>query len=213
MYRARFILFIAVVLTAGGCSQTVQPRGDNLGSVTQGTIPTSRESALANASQEDSAARLQMEAQISEGCVKAWRTAMSGDTDGSLRQLDQLAKTYPSVGTISMMRGQILQHAGRKQEALQAYKQAVSTNEYSSLGTFKYAEALRTTGDAPKAVDEYHRLLKSAPEFVPGKIGLAQALYALDKKSAEAKTQLQESIKLEPNNAEAKSLLARMSKK
>lgn len=167
------------------------------------------------------------EAEVSEACVKAWRTALKGDEKGALSQLDQLAKKYPNVGTIAMIRGQIYQRYGDQKGAIECYRQAVSVNEFDSFNRFKLAESLRNSGNSKQALPHYRRLLKSAPDFIDGKLGLAKALHdtgdedgskneikAVLKLLAEpqphnidTKKDLEEILKLEPGNKQAESLL------
>ncbi len=144
---------------------------------------------------------------VSLGCVAAWRKCLGGDTARALKDLQELERKYPRITTIKFMTGQVLEHSGKKKEAVQYYKTALSSSASNSMYLFKLAEAMRATGDTKGAVVEYKRLLELSPNFVSAKLGLAQALMALDAKSKEASEQIEQALKLEPQNPKALTLL------
>jgi len=157
-------------------------------------------------------ADMTVEAEVSKGCVEAWRKALAGDKKGALAQLDQMSQQYPNISTITFMKGQVLDHCGDKKEAIEFYRKSVTNKEFSTIHIFKLAEALRATNQNQEAAVEYRRLLTMAPDFPPGKIGLAKALLATDKKSAEARKEL-ESVAdngEDIDKKEAQKLLAQM---
>jgi len=153
---------------------------------------------------------LDAEETISKGSVQAWRKGLAGDVDGAMKQLDELNKKYPKAITVRFMMGQVLERSGRKAEAVKYYRDAVRQSQFNLMYLFKLAESLRTTGDSKGAVQTYKDLLALDPNFVPAKIGLARALWKLDKNSPEARTQIEESLAVDPKNQDAKSFLAEM---
>lgn len=163
---------------------------------------------VANYKQGISASDLQTEAIVSKICVEAWRKGLAGDVDGAMKQLKDLDKKYPKVATVRLMMGQVLERAGRKQEAVQYYKDAVTDFEFSSIHLYKLAEAMRTTGDAKGSIPYYRKLVKNAPDFSVGELGLAKALIQVDSHSTEAKDLIKKVLKAEPANKEALAMTA-----
>jgi len=146
------------------------------------------------------------EATVSKGCVEAWRKGLAGDQEGAIKQLKELDKQYPRVSTVRFMLGQVLERAGKKEEAIKYYRDAVRQSDFDSMHLFKLAEALRTTGDAKGSIPYYRKLLKGAPDFSPGELGLAQALLKIDRNSKEARELIGQVLKDEPQNKEALAL-------
>ncbi len=143
---------------------------------------------------------------ISTECVAAWRKELKGDTEGAMKQLEELNAKFPKMTTIAMMQGQVLSHAGRKEEAVKYFRDAVRGSEFSSLHQFKLAEALSKTGKSKEAADAYRKVLDKAPDFVPAKVGLARALFQQDKSSKEAAELLDDVLAKFPDNKEAAQL-------
>jgi len=209
---------LATLLLSSGCAKTIttseatkkQESGENLYYGKDGVQhpPTSREAAaLASAQNQQLVGfNAEVETAVADQSLVAWRKAIAGDEKGSLALMDQLDEKYPNILTLKFMRGQILEHFGKKKEALKYYQMAVTGNEFSSLKLYKLAEIKRTTGDAKGSIEDYQMLLKRAPDFVPAKLGLAQALLAVDKNSAEGKKLIDDVLALEPTNKEAKAL-------
>jgi tetratricopeptide (TPR) repeat protein len=151
---------------------------------------------------------LQAEAAVDQKCVEAWRIGIAGDPEGAIKQLKELDKEYPRVSTVHFMLGQVLERAGRKKEAVTYYRDAVRQFEFDSMHLFRLAEAMRTTGDARGAIPYYRKLLKGAPEFAEGKLGLAKALLQVDPNSQEAKEEIKQVLQEQPKNKEALALSA-----
>lgn len=141
---------------------------------------------------------------LANGCVHAWRTALSGKEKESMAELKALDKRYPRAITIKFMMGQVEARCGKKKESVEYFRQAVTKSRFNSMYLFKLAESLRTTGDAQEAIIRYRELIKLNPEFAPGRIGLAKALYDEDQNSREAREQLRAALDLEPDNRDAR---------
>ena len=148
------------------------------------------------------------EAAIDGACVEAWRKELAGDEKGAVKQLNDLDRKYPRVSTVRFMLGQVMEHSGKKQEAIKYYHEAVGQSDFDSLHLFKLAEALRTTGNAEGAIPYYRKLLKGAPQFTAGQLGLAKALLDVEPKSPEALGILHQIVKDDPKNKEALAALA-----
>jgi tetratricopeptide (TPR) repeat protein len=157
--------------------------------------------------QDLSGATYAMEAAISDGCLKAWRTALSGNSKDALKQLDKLQQNYPKSTTISLMKGQVLEHAGDKKGAGQCYREGILDNEYSSIQRFKLAEMLSKSGDNAGAAKQYRILIKDAPQFIDARLGLAKTLLRVEHFSQEAITELKEVLQIDPQNKEALAVL------
>ncbi len=199
--KNKFFPFVLVALTVGlylsSCSSRVSSPTSELPQVSYGD--SKGDAAPAEHDPE-------MDTAVSEGCLTAWRKALAGKADEAIADLKALDDAHPKTGTIAMMMGQVMEHAGRKKEAAGYYKEAVNRSRYSSLYLFKYAEQLRKTGDAKGSIPEYRTLLKQTPNFAPAHIGIAQSLLTLDKNSKEAREEIKQALILEPENTDAKRL-------
>ena len=194
MARGSWLLILGgVALLLSSCSGQIETPKTGLNNLEKGSTGPRRLSP-----HESFAADMNVEEKVSNACLHAWRRALGGEVDGAIEELKALDKEYPHMGTIKFMMGQVLDRAGRKQEAIPFFRDAVRESEFSSMHLFKLAEALRTTGDVNGAIPEYRKLLKQAPNFAPAKVGLAECLYKLDKRSAEARKLLGEVIAADP---------------
>jgi predicted Zn-dependent protease len=202
--NARSIAGVLCCVLLGACSSRISTKdvpAENLQITSHSSLPSE---------QEMSQATYAVEAAISDGCLKAWRTATAGDYKGALKQLDELQHRYPKSPTISSMRGQILELSGDKKGAAQYYAEGIRDNEYGFIQRFKLAEALRTTGDIKKAETQYRLLIKTSPEFLDAHLGLAKVLRQGDPSSKEAEQELREALKIDPENKEALAMLKDM---
>lgn len=147
---------------------------------------------------------------VANGCQTAWRKACAGDEKGAIAMLSDLDKRYPGVLTIQMMTGQVYDHFGKKKEAIEHYRRAVTGNEFGSLHLFKLAEAMRKNGDYKGATGYYRKVLQSAPGFSAAQVGLARCLLATDRQSSEARNLLSEAASDELSAKEARALLEQL---
>jgi tetratricopeptide (TPR) repeat protein len=152
----------------------------------------------------------EMESEVSKQCLTAWRLELKGDEKEAMALLNTLNQKYPKLGTVELMMGQVMDHAGKPKEAIKFYKEAVRDDEFSSIHTFKLAEALRTTGDAAEASVQYRKLINAAPDFLDARLGLAKSLLVKDKNSSEARLQIAYVLEKDPANKEAKNLSSQM---
>lgn len=150
--------------------------------------------------QESSAANVKidvdMEAEgvISRECLEAWRKALKGDEKGAMSQLNDLEKRYPKVSTVQFMKGQVLEHLGKGEEALKFYQASLDNSEYSSIRQFKLAQAYVKLKKFKEAEVIYRKLLKTFTDFPDAKLGLARCLIALDTHSKEGHQLLAETV-------------------
>jgi len=199
----------SVCLMASGCSTRVGVPDSASNHVTVGASPAPKQQSSGAAPLVEPV-DLEAEEAISKGSLEAWRKGLAGDIDGAVKQLEDLNKKYPKAITVRFMIGQVLERGGRKAEAVKYYRDAVRQSQFNLMYLFKLAESLRTTGDSKGAVRTYKDLLALDPNFVPAKIGLAKSLWQLDKNSPEARTQVEESLALDPKNQDAQSFITEM---
>jgi tetratricopeptide (TPR) repeat protein len=139
------------------------------------------------------------ETEISNQSLRAWRLELADKTDEAMSALEGLDKKYPNIKTVYMMKGQVQQHAGHKEEALKYYQKSIVGNEFDSTELFKAAELERDLGKTERAVEHYRKLLEVSPTFTAGRLGLAKALLEQDPQSAEAKEFLQKIVAEDPD--------------
>lgn len=202
-------MVLSVCAVAGGCNSQVAVPDSASNSVTVGSSAAVKQNSDGSVPVVEPV-DLEAEEAIATGSIEAWRKGLAGDVDGAIKQLEALNKKYPKAITVRFMIGQVLDHGGRKKEAVKYYREAVKQSQFNRMYIFKLAESLRTTGDAAGAAQNYQELLKLEPGFVPAKVGLAKALWAMDKNSPEARKQVAEALEIDPKSQDAKSLLAEM---
>jgi tetratricopeptide (TPR) repeat protein len=195
------LAFALILCSCSGRVGRVSVTSDHESNVQGGVDPISHPG-----NERDFQGELEMEAAVSDRCLEAWRKEIKGDTKAALSQLDELEHLYPRSNTVSMMKGQVLEHSGNKKEAIQYYRAAVSGNELSDIHTFKLAELLRTTGDIKGAIVQYRKLLQGSPNFLDAHLGLAKCLRMQDAGSQEANSEIELVLKQDPENKEALAL-------
>jgi tetratricopeptide (TPR) repeat protein len=173
-----------------------------------------------NSSQLSAEVNMAKEQAVADGCLAAWRKAYKDkDEEGAMKMLEELDKKYTGISTVQFMMGQVKDYFHKPKEALEHYKRAHSTNEFSSMQTFKLAEATRKAGDAKGSIVYYKKLLENLDRATTDysmsnmeqlrtsvRLGLVKA-YKDCKQSNEARVELDKILKVDANNAEAKSLL------
>ncbi|CAN5608666.1 hypothetical protein BH11CYA1_BH11CYA1_18490 [soil metagenome] len=208
-----------LLLSLSACSSKVEPPTARFGKLEQKSEVNAESQLMAPGTSVASATASQQfdmaaETVISDGCLHAWRKACAGDEKAAMTELESLDKRYPQILTIQFMMGQVLSHFGKTEEAIIHYRKASVGNEFSSLHSFKLAEAYRKVGKDAEAVPLYRKLLKTAPDFLEVKLGLAHSLAKGDSAGkAEAQTLLAEVLTVKPDNAEALKLKSELAAK
>lgn len=203
------VLLFGISTGLQSCSSSVEPPPGALEKIRTGAA--TKAAVQGSGSQElGPACDVNSEMAVSDGCLKAWRTALAGDTAGAMQQLRGLEKQYPKQSTAHFMMGQVMELAGDKKAAVKYYGEAQKAAEFNSLYLFKLAESLRQTGNAKDAIAKYRRLIEQSPKFVPGRLGLARALYVVDKNSPEARQVVETVLGSDPGNKDALALKAGM---
>ncbi len=199
------LLAVALTVTLGACSSHISAPSSQMPVANNEASPVTSTAQVGDESFDGDADQA-----LSDGCLQSWRKALKGDEKGAMSQLQELEKRYPKAMTVKFMMGQVEDRAGKRKEATKFYEQAVSQSRYDTMYLFKLAESLRTTGDAKAAIPHYRTLISLNPRFVPAKVGLARALYDVDKKSPEAREQAEQALQLSPDDKDAKALLKSM---
>ncbi len=167
----------------------------------------------------DSSANMAQEAAVADGCLKAWRQALSGDEAGAMKMLKELDEKNPGISTVQLMMGQVEEHFGKYKEAVSHYQQAHTINEFSSMQTFKLAESLRKAKRPKEAITYYkklaERLDRATKDYkrtemdqlrVAVHMGLANA-YKESGQAGDAKDEVNRILETNPNSTEAQGLL------
>lgn len=152
------------------------------------------------------------EEDVAKGCLSAWRKACAGNEKESMAELEALDKRYPKFLTIQMMMGQVLDHFGKGEAAIEHYRKAAVGNEYSSLNQFKLANAYRRAHRYEEAEPIFRKLLNGTPDFAPALVGLADCLAQKPANQAEALKMAQRALELSPQDKDAEALVKRLAK-
>lgn len=198
------VIASAATVSLGACSNRVDPPSERFGKLEQKSDPVTQPSTASTMAANEMEAVVGTA--VSDGCLHAWRRACNGDEAGAIKELEALDKRYPSILTIQFMMGQVYDHFGHFEKAIEHYSRASAGNEFSSMQAFKLAQAYRKGGKHDKAITVYRKLIKLAPDFPEGKIGLAQSLIASGGDKNEARKLVDEALKVAPENKEALAL-------
>ncbi len=192
----KFLLAAQTALLICGCTSSVKTDATKLAQIKMKNGQYSPELASPEASAAGTKVDIDMGAEevIAKECLQAWRKALKGDEKGAESQLDDLEKRYPTYSTIKFMRGQVLEHFGKGEEAIKYYRQSLDNSEFSSIRQFKLAEALRKTKKYKDSEMIYRKLLKTFTDFPDAKLGLARCLIAQDDHSKEGHQLLEETV-------------------
>jgi tetratricopeptide (TPR) repeat protein len=139
-----------------------------------------------------------------------WKAQRASDEKESMEILNALAEQYPKSSTVRFMMGQVQDHFGKHDKAVQHYQASTENNRNNGMYMFKLAEAESKAGQYDKAIAHYRLILEHNPGAVYQQachLGLARTLLKKDPKNAEAKQILDSLLKAQPNNQEAKVLL------
>lgn len=168
-----------------------------------------------------------VEEAVTNGSLKAWRTALKHDKKGemsdkdwqkiresdekdSMSQLHALVDKYPNASYLKTMMGQVKQHFGKKEEAARYYEEAMMQNRRDPLLIFKLAETKKALGQTEQAITYYRNVIKIQPDFLPARLGLAACLSKDKTGQQESKNILEDLVRKDPQNSEAKELLQKL---
>ena len=192
----KFLLAAQTALLICGCTSSIKTDATKLAQVKMKNGQYSPELASPEASAAGTKVDIDMAAEdvIAKECLQAWRKALAGDEKGSMSQLNDLEKRYPTYSTIKFMKGQVLERLGKGEESIKYYRESLDNSEFSSIRQFKLAEALRKMKKYKDAEQIYRKLLKSFTDFPDAKLGLARCLIAQDDHSKEGHQLLEETV-------------------
>lgn len=214
-YLGNALLVCPVLMSLSACTSPVRVSGSAGRSVLPQGASTSHASPADQSKDRQvnvdgfTRGEIDAESEADLGALKAWRLSLQGKERESMHELDLLEKKHPGFTTIDYMRGQCLEHLGKKKEAIVYYERAARGSEFT-LYRFKLAEVLRTTGDGAKAISVYKKIIADDPDFIPARLGLAKALLSAGKDLSEAKSQVQYILQANPEDKEAKALANKM---
>jgi len=106
--------------------------------------------------------------------IQAWALEGRGRTDDALVVLDRLADQNGVEGLRAFHLALILEHAGRVDEAAEAYRDAMAVPGVGARGADALGRFLRRTGRREEARALYLRLAERAPDSPVARSGLAE---------------------------------------
>lgn len=110
--------------------------------------------------------------------AEAARRAAAKDLDGALRALDEAARAQPDDPRIPFRRGELLDAAGRKREAAEAFERALALDPTTALVAWRLGLAHRDLGDRQRAVFYFEQAMR---RFGPGSAQQKKAAFEVEK--------------------------------
>lgn len=136
----------------------------------------------------------------------------AGKNAEALHLTDTAERTYPGLSEVISYRGRLLEKLGRQDEAFLCYQQAVERNRHDAMALSRLGRAQISLGQVTAGIEHLEQAIQYTRQSAPVsfRAGLWLALgqaYLSQSKWKDAARALQESLRLEPNSAEAQSLL------
>ncbi len=196
--RLKFFVAVQSAILLCGCTSSIKTDSTKLAKVRMknGEYPISAVSPEASAAGTKIEIDMSAEAEITKQCLEAWRKALKGDGKGSIAQLDALEKKYPTFSTVKLMKGQVLDRIGKPDEAVKYYQESLQDSQFSSIRSFKLAQAYIRAKRYKEAEPLYRKICQSYEDMLDPKLGLARSLLGQDKNSKEGKELVAETAKL-----------------
>jgi predicted Zn-dependent protease len=218
------IAVTVVVLATAACSVRAPQSAVNGTDATNGTTGTVS-SATSTATTFGERVDPEQEEVIGNDSLAAWRVAVKHAKQGtmpkadwdkqraedekqSMAMLQDLEQRYPKSSTVQFMMGQVEDHFGKHEEAAKFFSKSTENNTNNSMYLFKLAEAETKARQYDKAIEHYSKIREHGSNEWFVKLGLARAMKGKNPKDAEADKLLEEVLREQPDNAEAKSLLS-----
>jgi predicted Zn-dependent protease len=198
--RDALVAVCTAALMLGGCSAKTP---NNLAAVPLGTSSSGNQvqetvdpllSANTAAAQMGERYDAAAEEEISKESLAAWRVAVAHpkqtqgqstddwkqqrqtDEKNAMSQLQDLASRHSNSSTVFFMMGQVEELFGKNAQAAEYFSKSRVKNTINPVSLFKLAENERLSGKLTEATAHFQQLYKAAPEFYPGRLGLAQCL-------------------------------------
>src|SRR5579872_2611859 len=102
-----YTLFFIACLALLGCSSRIKTPALPSMDVKQ-ELSTGRSAAIVDDSNNG-----ESQEAFADGCLAAWRKALHDDEKGAMAQLQDLKRRYPKAYTLTLMMGQVEEHAGK----------------------------------------------------------------------------------------------------
>ena len=132
-----------------------------------------------------------------------------GDRIRALQQVEEAARIEPGAGDVSVVRGMILENAGRMPQAMAEYTAAIRANGSDPQARAHLASLAMRTRQFDEAQPQFEALLRMGYRPSRMHFGLAQIAEAKGD-NPRAIVEYREAIRLEPAFADAKAGLARL---
>lgn len=125
---------------------------------------------------------------VEEGRAAVEAALVAGRLDEANARVDALARAHPQAAEVDLLRGRVLERAGRGGEAVEAYARAVARDPLLGAGYYHLGLAAARSGDLERA-QECLATFARLPESDPGEMAVARRISAL---SAELRRILEE---------------------
>ena len=125
----------------------------------------------------------------------------------ALECFERAIKLRPQDGTFLAYKAKALSRLGRRAEAIQIYREAVSTGRGGWEAHFELAGELAVAGDVNGAIREYVEVLKLNPRHAVSHVNLGVMLARMNRLD-EAIERFEAAVQLDPNYKEARDCLA-----
>jgi tetratricopeptide (TPR) repeat protein len=136
--------------------------------------------------------------------------AMSGDVRGAIEQFEDVVKRSPDFSKAQYSLGVLMASSGRSQQALEHLSAAVKYDPTNVEARLRLAEVLRLVGRPEESLPHYQQVVRADPRLVEAWLGDAEALVSL-KRDAQAREQLAEALRINPEQPQLASALAHLS--
>ncbi|MBX9686808.1 MAG: tetratricopeptide repeat protein [Candidatus Obscuribacterales bacterium] len=160
------------------------------------------EKALLNADAPEKAGQNSVEVLKEARKSKAYVLMEGGHLAQALVMANQNLDSHPGDVSCQYTLALILHRSKRDDDALMLLKRALAQVPRNKELRMEYARMLAEAGKIDDAVSQYHLLMTQAPNMTAPRVDLAQLYLNLDR-PAEAAKELEELLKITPNNVSA----------
>ena len=136
--------------------------------------------------------------------------ASLGRTEEAITQYEEALRLEPDHYEAHYNLGNALGSEGRVREAMAQFEAALRMNPNFVDARSNLGDDLRSLGRIPEAIDQYEAALRLNPNDGTLHLNLALALLRSPGRDGDAASELREALRLQPGNAEARRLLARI---
>ncbi|HEY5079078.1 MAG TPA: tetratricopeptide repeat protein, partial [Opitutaceae bacterium] len=133
-----------------------------------------------------------------------------GNAPEAIAQYEEALRLRPDIAMVHCNLGSALGSVGRMAEAAAQFEEAIRLNPSYAEARFNLGNAYASLGRMPEAIAQYEGALRLKPDGAPIHFNLALALLKTPDRAAEALPHLREVVRLQPDNEQARALLARI---